>query len=54
MGTDDVLGVSRLIREWVDLGVLVVANPEAGPKHRRYTKPETPPMASLFARLEKL
>ena len=52
-GTDDVLGVSRLIREWVDLGVLVVANPEAGPKHRRYTKPETASMASLFARLEK-
>ena len=54
MGTDNVLGVSKLIREWVDLGVLVVANPQAGPKHRRYTKPETPSMATLFAKLEKL
>ena len=53
MGTDNVLGVSKLIREWVDLGVLVVANPQAGPKHRRYTKPETPSMATLFAKLEK-
>jgi len=54
MGTDDVLGVSKLIREWVSLGVLVVANPQAGPKHRRYTKPETPSMTTLFTGLEKL
>jgi hypothetical protein len=39
MGTENVLGVSKLIRDWVDRGLLVVANPEAGTRVRRYAKP---------------
>ena len=38
--TDDTLGTSKLLRAWVDSGLLVVANPEAGKSVRRYAKPD--------------
>ena len=53
MGTGDVLSVSKLIREWVDRGQLVVTNPRAGTKVRRYAKPETATAESLFSNLER-
>lgn len=37
--TDDTLGVSKRLKAWVEQGVLVVANPDAGRNVRRYTKP---------------
>ena len=38
--TDDTLGTSKLLRTWVDSGLLVVANPDAGKSVRRYAKPD--------------
>ncbi|HEX6987810.1 MAG TPA: ATP-binding protein, partial [Planctomycetaceae bacterium] len=40
LDTTDTLGVSKLLKHWVDQGLLVVANPEAGRNVRRYTKPD--------------
>ncbi|MGH7139090.1 MAG: ATP-binding protein [Pirellulales bacterium] len=40
LGTTDVLATSRQIKGWVDAGVLVVTNPHAAKRLRRYTKPE--------------
>ncbi len=40
METDDTLSASQQLREWVDLGLLVVANPWAGKRIRRYRKPD--------------
>jgi ATP-dependent DNA helicase RecG len=51
LGTEDVLRASRLLKEWVDRGVLEVANPETGTRIRRYAKPGTRPEALLFAGL---
>jgi ATP-dependent DNA helicase RecG len=41
LGTEDTLSVSKLLKGWVEQGVLVVANPHAGRNVRRYTLPET-------------
>ena len=38
-GTDDTLGTTRLLKTWLDRGLLVIANPEAGKRSRRYAKP---------------
>jgi len=48
MGTDDTLAASKQLRRWVDEGVLVVVNPEAGKNVRRYTKPDTEPEDDLL------
>jgi ATP-dependent DNA helicase RecG len=40
MGTDDTLRVSKQLKQWVEQGLLVVANPEAGRNVRRYAKPD--------------
>ena len=39
IGTENVLGASKLIQDWVKLGLLVVTNPQAGTRVRRYAKP---------------
>jgi ATP-dependent DNA helicase RecG len=48
MGTENVLSVSKLIRDWVDRGLLVVANPQAGTRVRRYAKPGSRPRGLVF------
>ena len=47
--TDDPIRASRQLREWVDLGLLVVANPLSAKKLRRYTKSDLDLERSLFA-----
>jgi len=51
LGTDDVLRASRLLKEWVDRGLLEVANPETGTRIRRYAKPGVRPETLLFSSL---
>jgi len=53
MGRDDALAASRQIRSWVTRGLLVVTNPHAGKRVRRYAKPDTEPANSLFSNLER-
>ena len=49
--TDDTLKASKMLKEWVDKGLLVVANPEAGTRVRKYAKPERSPVQEMFASL---
>jgi ATP-dependent DNA helicase RecG len=51
LGTEDVLRASRLLKEWVNRGLLEVANPEAGNRNRRYAKPGVRSEALLFSSL---
>lgn len=48
--TDDTLRVSKLLRQLVDSGLLVVANPSAAKQRRRYKLPEQDPLESLLSR----
>ena len=50
LATDDTLGVSKQLKHWVDQGLLVIANPEAGRNVRRYAKPDAvdPEFDTLF------
>jgi ATP-dependent DNA helicase RecG len=41
METDDRMRATRQLQEWVRQGLLVIDNPEAGKKSRRYRKPES-------------
>ncbi len=49
--TDDTLKASKFLKEWVDKGLLVVANPEEGTKSRKYAKSDKLPLLSLLASL---
>lgn len=49
MGSDDTLAASRALKEWVERGLLEVANPEAGKRIRRYKLPEADPTRPLFS-----
>jgi ATP-dependent DNA helicase RecG len=49
LGVADTLGVTRVIKSWCDLGLLIVANPDEGKRFRRYTKPEGPSTPLLFS-----
>ncbi len=49
LGTDDPVRASKLLREWVDAGLLVIANPTSAKQHRRYTLPETGEEPTLFS-----
>lgn len=40
LDSDDTLGASKRLKAWVEQGLLVVANPEAGRNVRRYTLPD--------------
>lgn len=51
LGTDDRIRASRQLKEWVDLGLLLVANPESAKKLRRYRKPDVDFDLDLFANL---
>lgn len=48
MGSDDTLAASRALREWVDRGLIEVANPDVGKRIRRYRLTETDPTEKLF------
>lgn len=51
LGTEDTLRASKHLKEWVDRGLLVVANPQQGPRIRRYTKPGMYLEGNLFTNL---
>ncbi len=51
LGTDDRIRASRQLKEWVDLGLLIVANPESAKRQRRYRKPDVNFDLDLFASL---
>lgn len=48
--TDDPIRTSRQLKEWVNLGLLEVANPESARKMRRYRKTGTESNPDLFSR----
>ncbi|MCX5721847.1 MAG: putative DNA binding domain-containing protein [Nitrospirae bacterium] len=52
METDDVLTASKQIKKWLEQGLLVILNPAAGTRARRYSKPNMPPPIQLFSTLE--
>ena len=52
METDNVLAASKQIKKWVEQGLLVILNPAAGTRARRYSKPNMPPPTQLFSTLE--
>jgi predicted HTH transcriptional regulator len=41
LGTEDTLTASKQLKAWVEQGVLIVKNPEAGRNVRRYGLPDT-------------
>lgn len=47
--TDDPVRASKLLKSWVDLGLLVVSRPESAKKDRRYRRPSRPVEALLFS-----
>jgi len=47
--TDDSVRVSRLLRSWVDLGLLVIADPTVAKQYRRYRRPTESPLRTLFS-----
>jgi ATP-dependent DNA helicase RecG len=53
MQTSDTLRASKQLKEWVNLGLLVVANPLAAKQFRKYTKPDFESSESLFSELER-
>lgn len=48
--TDDALKASKLLKAWVDRGLLVVTNPQAARQHRRYRRAEGETVEPLFSR----
>jgi predicted HTH transcriptional regulator len=50
MGHADTLKASQQIKEWRDLGLLIVANPHEGKRVRRYIKPNRPSAPPLFSK----
>jgi len=53
LGTEDSLRATRQLKEWVSQGQLMIANPNAGKKYRRYTKPNMDPEEVLFSTSEE-
>lgn len=47
--TDDTLTASKKLKSWVEQGVLVVTNPDAGRNVRRYTFPSTTSQQQFFS-----
>ena len=52
METDDVLTASKQIKKWLEQGLLIILNPTAGTRARRYSKPNMPPPTQWFSTLE--
>lgn len=50
MRISDTLRASKQLKVWVDLGLLVVANPESAKQFRKYTKPDVEPSDTLFSK----
>ena len=53
LGTEDTLRISKLLRGWVELGLLEVANPEGAKQNRRYRKPGTAVEVDLFSTADR-
>jgi ATP-dependent DNA helicase RecG len=51
--TDDPVRASRLLKSWLQLGLLMVANPDAAKQFRRYRRPESLPEETLFSRISE-
>ncbi len=51
--TDDPVRASRLLKSWQQLGLLVVANPDAAKQFRRYRSPDATPEETLFSRVRE-
>jgi ATP-dependent DNA helicase RecG len=49
METSDTLGASKQLKAWVEQGLLVVANPDAGRNVRRYARPAAEPVPDFFS-----
>lgn len=49
LGTDDPVRASKLLKEWVDAGLLVVSNPDSAKQHRRYALSERGAEPTLFS-----
>ncbi len=45
----DTLTASKALKEWVNRGLLEIANPEAGKRIRRYKLPEADPARPFFS-----
>ena len=52
LGTDDTLRASKQLKHWVEQGVLIVVNPDAGTNVRRYTRPDMTADENLFSSLK--
>ena len=52
METDNTLGASKQLKSWVDQGLLIVTNPDAGRNVRRYTLPDRELGEGLFSNLD--
>jgi ATP-dependent DNA helicase RecG len=50
--TEDILRASKLLKQWVKLGLLEVANPEKGTRVRLYSKPSGRTETRLFSFLD--
>ncbi len=46
--TDDPVRASKLLEQWVELGLLIVSDPNSGKQLRRYRLPSSSREASLF------
>ncbi len=49
LGIDDTLTASKALKTWVEQGLLVVVNPDAGRNVRRYSTPETADDEEFFS-----
>ena len=52
LGTEDTLTASKQLKAWVEQGVLIVKNPEAGRNVRRYGLPDTE-LPDFFSNLDR-
>ena len=51
--TDDPVRASRSLKSWLDLGLLVIANPDKSKQFRRYRRPASSPAETLFSRVQE-
>lgn len=49
LGTDDPVRASKLLKEWVAAGLLVIVNPDSAKQHRRYALSEHGEEPTLFS-----
>jgi ATP-dependent DNA helicase RecG len=51
--TDDPVRASRLLKSWLKLGLLVIANPGQPKQYRRYRRPASSAAETLFSRVQE-